>query len=515
MYFFLNDNLQFSKSGIEHAEISRLNLFKKHGVAAKIVTRIFAMNLHTVLQRAAINEADCINLFDFFCGTQKMPRQSFDLNDVQVPADAIKTRKARQVNVVQRGKLLMIIYLRPKSDAVSNIQYFDVNGKTLKMVWWNAQGLKCLEQLFDWDGKIAQEAYFGADGQIHLEKLHYLNHLNQEKISWRVLNYRGRAWLFDGLNALTRFFYDELNQNGETNVFICDRTVECAWGLFHMRTPTKKILHLHNNHVGSDGDYLHAKLNNNYQNALDNYDQWDGVISATAQQTKEVVARFGQRVPAFTIPVGFVTDATLAAKPVPFQRRQSHLIVQVARLAPEKQPEQTIQAFQRVHEQLPDARLEFWGYANGDTLKKVQAQVQALNLTDCVAFKGYTTDVNQVYERAQVGVLPSRAEGFSLMILEAQAHGLPMIANDVRYGPGDIIQDHISGLLTTCDDVDQLAASLLTLLTHQDQLAQYSVAAYANAKRYAEQRVFERWTKLFDAMEAPQPARPARMLASV
>ncbi|KZU19986.1 Polyalpha-glucosyltransferase [Lactiplantibacillus plantarum] len=41
-------------------------------------------------------------------------------------------------------------------------------------------------------------------------------------------------------------------------------------------------------------------------------------------------------------------------------------------------------------------------------------------------FKGYTTDVNAVYNRAQLGLLPSRAEGFSLMLLEAQAHGLPM-----------------------------------------------------------------------------------------
>ncbi|RRK10053.1 glycosyltransferase [Lactiplantibacillus garii] len=502
MYYFLNDNMQFSKSGIEHAEISRLAIFKRHRVAAKIVTRMFAMNLHEVLKAAQIADADFINLFDFFCGTQAVTPKTFDLADVVVPADAIKTRKGRQVNVIQKGKLLMIIYLREETEHVSNIQYFDVNGKTLKMVWWDTRGVKCLEQLFDWNGKIAQEAYFGADGQIHLEKIHMLNRAQQERITWRVINYRGQNWLFNGMNELTRFFYDELNRNGEDNVFICDRTVECAWGLFNMETPAKKVLHLHNNHVGSDGDFMHAPLNNNYANALNNFERWDAVISATPEQTKEVQARFGTSVPAFTIPVGYVGDATLSADPVPFEERQQHLIVQVARLAPEKQPDQTITAFQQVHQQIPDAQLEFWGYANGDTLKKVQEQVKRLQLEDCVSFKGYTNDVNAVYNRAQVGVLPSRAEGFSLMLLEAQAHGLPMIANDVRYGPSAIIQDGVSGILTTCDNVQQLADSMLSLLQRPDQLAEYSRAAYQNSHRYSEKAVFTQWQGFIRQMQS-------------
>lgn len=502
MYYFLNDNMQFSKSGIEHAEISRLAIFKRHGIPAKIVTRVFAMNLHDVMAQAKLTDHDLVNLFDFFCGSQVVERRAFQLSAVQIPADAIKTRKDRQVHVVQKGKLLMIIYLRPDSDDVSNIQYFDVNGKTLKMVWWDTRGMKCLEQLFDWDGKITQEGYYGPDGLIHIEKLHYLNRSNEEHLSWRVLNYRGRTWLFNGMNELTRFFYDELNQNGETNVFICDRTVECAWGLFNMVTPAKKVLHLHNNHVGSDGDYMHARLNNHYVNALNNFEKWDAVISATPEQTREVQARFGMAVPAFTIPVGYVDDQTLTAPQIAYGQREKNLIVQVARLAPEKQPEQTITAFNRVHEQYTDARLEFWGYTNGDTLKQVQAQVKELGLETAVSFKGYTNNVNAVYERAQLGVLPSRAEGFSLMLLEAQAHGLPMIANDVRYGPSDIIQDQVSGLLTTCDDVDQLADSMLRLLADQSRLAAYSRAAYVNAQRYSEDHVFEQWQSFMRSLAA-------------
>ncbi|KLD58919.1 hypothetical protein WP50_22550 [Lactiplantibacillus plantarum] len=111
-------------------------------------------------------------------------------------------------------------------------------------------------------------------------------------------------------------------------------------------------------------------MNNNYANALNNWAAWDAVISATPEQTKDVEARFGKDIPAFTIPVGYVDNATLKAAPVKFDQRQKDLVVQVARLAPEKQQNHSIEAFVEVHKQFPDAKLELWGYANGDIEKR-------------------------------------------------------------------------------------------------------------------------------------------------
>ncbi|SMS13991.1 glycosyltransferase family 4 protein [Levilactobacillus zymae] len=514
MYYFLNDNLQFSKSGIEHAEIMRLRLFQKHGVPAKIVTRMFAMNLTDVLAQAQIDRQNFVNLFEFFCGSAEVPTRKVTLQSLALPLNSTQTRKDKQCQVFVQGKLLMIIYLRDaQSDEISNIQYFDVNGRTLKMTWWDVRGFKCLEQNFDWDGKIALEQYFGPDGQVHVEKSHLLNRAGQESISWRVLNYKQGSWTFRGMNELTRFFYDELNANGETNVMICDRTVECDWGLFHMHTPVYRVLHLHNNHVSDANDMLHSPLNNNYQNALDNWRQWDAVISATPEQSHDVAARFGTNIPAFTIPVGYVSDQTLAAPQVTEAQRQKDLIVHVARLAPEKQQNHSIEAFARIHQDFPAAKLELWGYANGDAAKALHQQVADLHLDDSVLFKGYTDDINAVYNRAVLGVLPSRAEGFSLTLLEAQAHGVPMIANDVKYGPSDIIQDGVSGVLTQDGQVDQLATAMRQLLADPKRLDEYRQAAYANAQRYSEDAVFAKWQELLDYFDQ-QTARTAQPIAT-
>ena len=66
MYYFLNDQMAYAKSGIEGAEIQRLQLFKANQTPAKIVTRQFALDLHEVLKDAGIDDTDFINLLITF-----------------------------------------------------------------------------------------------------------------------------------------------------------------------------------------------------------------------------------------------------------------------------------------------------------------------------------------------------------------------------------------------------------------------------------------------------------------
>ena len=64
MLFFLNDNIQHNKSGIEHAQIKRLHLFEMFDEPAKIVTRKYSNELHMVTAEAGIADEDFVNLFE-------------------------------------------------------------------------------------------------------------------------------------------------------------------------------------------------------------------------------------------------------------------------------------------------------------------------------------------------------------------------------------------------------------------------------------------------------------------
>ena len=84
MLFFLNDNIQRNKSGIEHAQIKRLHLFEKYHQPAKIVTRQYSNELHLVTAEAGIDDRNFINLFDYFQEACEVPQKNIRIKDIPV-----------------------------------------------------------------------------------------------------------------------------------------------------------------------------------------------------------------------------------------------------------------------------------------------------------------------------------------------------------------------------------------------------------------------------------------------
>ena len=168
----------------------------------------------------------------------------------------------------------------------------------------------------------------------------------------------------------------------------------------------------------------------------------------------------------------------------------------VARLSPEKQQDQLIKAFKQVITKIPDARLELWGYANEHEDQRLQKLVTDEHMEDYVAFKKYTRDIGKVYDQAQLSILSSRTEGFSLALLESQAHGVPTIAYDVPYGPQEIIHDGEDGYLVKLNDVDALATKIIDLLSDQQKAATFSKNAYEHAKKFSATVIWKDWLKL-------------------
>lgn len=103
------------------------------------------------------------------------------------------------------------------------------------------------------------------------------------------------------------------------------------------------------------------------------------------------------------------------------------VIGNVGRFSYQKNHEFLIKVFGRVLQQEKRAKLVLLG--DGELMAQVQEQVKMLHLDEHVLFLGKRDDVNCWYQVMDVFCLPSRFEGLPMVLVEAQAAGLPCITS--------------------------------------------------------------------------------------
>jgi glycosyltransferase involved in cell wall biosynthesis len=131
-------------------------------------------------------------------------------------------------------------------------------------------------------------------------------------------------------------------------------------------------------------------------------------------------------------------------------------LVAVGRLVHQKGFDLLLRAFARIAPEHPQWTLTIWG--EGDRRRQLEALCTELGLLEQVALPGLTERPGQWLEDAEVFVLSSRFESFGNVITEAMVAGLPVVAFDCPWGPGEILRDGEDGLLVPPEDVGALAA---------------------------------------------------------
>ena len=156
------------------------------------------------------------------------------------------------------------------------------------------------------------------------------------------------------------------------------------------------------------------------------------------------------------IPNAIDIDQFAVARHAVFSQ-QTHRIVFVGRLDPIKRIDDLIDAITM----LPDSfKLDIWG--DGAERTRLEAIIARRQLDERVKLHGATTKLLSVYQQADVLVLPSDAEGFGLVLIEAMAAGVPVVATNAP-GIRDVVQDQQSGLLVPPRDSNLLARAILKL----------------------------------------------------
>ncbi|MCG2431691.1 glycosyltransferase family 4 protein [Aequorivita xiaoshiensis] len=157
-----------------------------------------------------------------------------------------------------------------------------------------------------------------------------------------------------------------------------------------------------------------------------------------------------------------------------------------------------LQSWKKVNEQFPDWKLMIYGKKNPEC-KLVELSNQ-LRISSSVTFNDPIPNIEEAYAKAAMLVLPSRSEGFGMVLIEAMAYGLPCISYDCPHGPGDIITNGEDGYLIENGNVDEFANRIIGLIQNPENLLQIGVKARRNVKRYLPEHIVDQWDKLFKTL---------------
>jgi GalNAc-alpha-(1->4)-GalNAc-alpha-(1->3)-diNAcBac-PP-undecaprenol alpha-1,4-N-acetyl-D-galactosaminyltransferase len=181
-----------------------------------------------------------------------------------------------------------------------------------------------------------------------------------------------------------------------------------------------------------------------------------GIISQTS-----AAATFQKKYYASNIPLTVIWNIVRPVEEFPDVKREK-IVLAVGRL------NDSLKGFDRLIRAFSLVKDKGWRllFAGGDENQDpvLDALISDLKLKSHIDFLGKVGNIDKVYARASMFVIPSRNEGFPNALCEAMSAGLPCISYDFVAGPSEIITHMNNGLLVPNDDIEGLADSMALLM---------------------------------------------------
>jgi len=247
---------------------------------------------------------------------------------------------------------------------------------------------------------------------------------------------------------------------------------------------TKAIGWIHNSFdalLREGSPYLGTELKYHYGRQLQ---KLDDVVVLYQQDAEMYQQTFGFK------PTSIYNPLTL--KPGPRSDGQQKRFLAVGRFSPKhKGFDLLIQAFALFAKKNQAWQLDIVG--DGAEKKLLTKMIINNKLENRITLHPFTNEIQKFYSAASVYVLSSRWEGFGLVMVEAMAHGLPVISSDLP-SSFDILSDF--GLFFKNGDIQELAQRLEDA-THLDWQKK-SDEAITIAQRFDINQIAGQWKQLIE-----------------
>ncbi len=137
------------------------------------------------------------------------------------------------------------------------------------------------------------------------------------------------------------------------------------------------------------------------------------------------------------------------------------VILIVTRLVPHKQVSIFVEIFKEILDSYPECYLCIVG--EGDDSENIIKTIRRFSLDEKVKMLGRMENIDEIYAISDVFAFTSREEGFGLVIAEAMAHSIPVVAFDIG-GVNEVIESNKTGYLVPLNEKEEFKTRLIDLL---------------------------------------------------
>ena len=223
----------------------------------------------------------------------------------------------------------------------------------------------------------------------------------------------------------------------------------------------------------------------------------------------EVLRVYGVSVPIEIIPTGIELDQLLGGNGAAFRARHGianrrPTLVHIGRVAFEKNIDFLLRVLVSVRRHVPDVLLVIAG--EGPARRHLRRLAVRLGIEESVLFVGYQDRKQALldcYRAGDVFVFASRTETQGLVLLEAMALGVPVVAPAIM-GTKDIVGPGRGALVSSLDELE-FTSKILTLLRDEVLREKLSFEARDFAREWAARRMAERMAEFYVRVRERRP----------
>lgn len=203
----------------------------------------------------------------------------------------------------------------------------------------------------------------------------------------------------------------------------------------------------------------------------------------------------------FNIVTSIVSDKDIRKKiPKRVNASETIKLLYVGRLSPEKGIRYLIDSLSQLTKEI-QFKISLTIVGSGSEELTLRKKAKKLRLNHCTTFLGYVpygSELIKLYQDSHIFILPSLTEGVPLVLTEAMARGVPIIATSVG-GVPDIIKDGKNGLLVPPANSQAIAEAVLRLMNDGELRIKLIKNALKTVKEYTLEKQRDRTVNILES----------------